>query len=424
MTRRPWWVAPLALALAWLVSSTPAYQRAARALLDAQLNLAWPDGVRDDVAVVDLDDASMRALRAQLGPWPYRRDVIAMVAEFLLELGAKAVVIDLPLTAPRDGDGQLAGTLRHSRRVVLAAQAAGDDAVAHADAPALPPPLGRVLPAHWPRVESASVATPTPALLTAARAVGVAAPLAEAGHLHRLALLHEVQERGLPSLPLAALQALDPDAPLRYAEGRLRLGERSWPLDPQGRVLMKLPSRAAVPTTSFVRVGAAALGITEDGALRRRFAGRTVFVGSSVAAVAKRDALADTTTLAGATSALAAGQVLGAPSRWLDGALIAIALLPAVALWRRERPDSALDTLQPLAAAGAVWMLSTLALAAWGVTSHVAAALAVAAAGWLAALCAARLVRPPPADALAPATDQASMPAAQKRRPARAGLQF
>ena len=421
MTRRLWWVVPLALSLAGLVSLTPVHQRAAQALLGAQLKLAWPDGMRDDVAVVDLDEASLRALQAQLGRWPYRRDVVALLAEYLLELGAKAVVIDLPLTAPREGDGQLAGTLRHSRRVVLAAQASDDDT--HADAPALVPP-GRVLPAHWPRGVSPALDAPTSALLAAANAVGVSAPLAAAGPLHRLTLLHEVQECGLPSLPLAALQALDPDAPLRYAEGRLRLGEHGWPLDPLGRVLVKLPPRTAVPTTSFLRVGAAALGITEDGALRRRFAGRVVFVGSSVAAIAPREALADTITLAGATSALAAGEVLGPPSRGFDAALIAIALLPAVALWRRQRPDPALDTLQALAAAGTVWWLSAVALAAWGVPSHVGVALTVAATGWLLALCAGRRVGRPETGAALSVSGPSSVAPAEKKRPAQAGLQF
>src|SRR5512139_4108905 len=85
MVHRPWWMVPLALALVWLASLTPAQRHASQALFDAQLRLVWPDTQRHDVAVVDIDEASVRALQAQLGKWPYRHDAYALLSEFLLE---------------------------------------------------------------------------------------------------------------------------------------------------------------------------------------------------------------------------------------------------------------------------------------------------------------------------------------------------
>jgi signal transduction histidine kinase/HPt (histidine-containing phosphotransfer) domain-containing protein len=181
-----------------------------------------------------------------------------------------------------------------------------------------------------------------------------------------------------------------PGTPLEYADGRYRLGVHRWPVDASGQIAFKLPAREAIATTSFQRVAAAALGITDDPLLGERFAGRVVFVGSSVFAseqpLVQRDPRPDTRLLAGATSALAADEVLSLPSRALDGLLILIALLPAVALWRRARPDAPVDALLALAAMAAIWMIGTLALAAARVQSHTLIALTVTAVAWALAL--------------------------------------
>jgi len=218
----------------------------------------------------------------------------------------------------------------------------------------------------------------------ASAAVGVVSvQLDDDGRLRRMPLVHEVQGRALPSLPLAVLQALQPDAALEFSDGRYRLGAHRWPVDAQGRVVVKLPAREALATTGFQRVGAAALGITDDPLLRERFAGRVVFVGSSAflsdQAITPRGPLPGTHMLAATTSALAADQVLSPPSRALDAALVVIALLPAMALWRRGRPDAPTDALLALAAAATVLMTSTLALATLRVQSHAFAALTVSA---------------------------------------------
>jgi signal transduction histidine kinase/CheY-like chemotaxis protein/HPt (histidine-containing phosphotransfer) domain-containing protein len=382
------WVAPLAMLLAWLLSLTPLYQRLSMALLDSQMQLALRDAPRDDVAVVDIDDASIRTLQSQFGPWPYRRDTYALLADYLFELGAKLVVFDIVFADAREGDAQLARSIERSSRVVLAAGALREGIDSDTVAREALQQLGRPLPANWPRTSWPALATPTGALLAAqgaSAAVGVVSvQLDDDGRLRRMPLLHDVQGRALPSLPLAVLQALQPDAALEYGDGRYRLGAHRWPVDAQGRVVLKLPPREAIATTGFQRVGAAALGITDDPLLREQFAGRVVFVGSSAFladhAITPRGPLPGTQLLAATTSALAADQVLSPPSRTLDVLLIAIALVPAVLLWRRARPDAPLDALLALAAAATVLMMSTLALALVRVQSHAFAALTVSAA--------------------------------------------
>lgn len=376
MTRRLWWVAPGALALAWLLMLAPGSATVAARLLDLQLRLAWPDAPRRDVAVVLIDDASVRALQARWGSWPYAAATHAALAEFLLEHGARAVVLDVALADTPDP--ALARAMQ-SGRVVLGvrpsrAPHAGTGGIDGAQA--WP---GRTLPAHWPRTAwpSSSALLPMPTAPQAS-ALGMAALPEAEGRIARWPLMHEVQGHGLPALPLAALQAAEPDAPLRYAGGAYTIGRHRWPLDDRGRAVLPHSGVPSVPTIGFLRVGAAAGGITDDRSLREVVAGRIVFVGSSIGGTPT-----ETLRLAAATGALAADRVLLVPSRAFDALLVVIALWPAIALWRRGRADSALDTLWSAGAAGTVLMTSTLGLAAWQLPSHALPALAVCAATWL-----------------------------------------
>ncbi|HTP72127.1 MAG TPA: CHASE2 domain-containing protein, partial [Burkholderiaceae bacterium] len=382
------WVAPLALLLAWLLSLTPLVQRLSYALLDSQMQLALHDPPRNDVAVIDIDDASIRTLQSKLGSWPYRRDTYALLADYLLELGAKLVVFDIVFADARDGDAQLARSIERSGRVVLAAGALREAVDSDTGARDQLRQFGTALPASWPHIDWPALALPTPALLAAqgARpAVGVVSvQLDDDGRLRRMPLLDAVQGRALESLPLAVLQALQPDAALEYGDGHYRFGAHRWPVDAQGRVVLHLPPRQAIATTAFTRVGAAALGSTDDPTLRDRFAGRVVFVGSSAFladhAITPRGPLPGTQLLAATTSLLAADEVLSPPSRLLNMLLIAVALLPTLLLWRRGRPDAPRDAVLALAAAATVLTISTLALAMLRVQSQAFGALTVCAA--------------------------------------------
>jgi CHASE2 domain-containing sensor protein len=378
MMQRPWWVLPLALALVWLASLTPTLPRASHALLDAQLRLAWPATLRGDVAVVDIDAASVRALQLQLGKWPYRRDTYAALADFLFALGARVVVLDVPLPTTRDADDELARLLRRQGGVVLTARALGDAQGGDPDALRT---QGHEWPAQWPRAAWPAAIAPDAGLLATRASLGLVAPIdGSDGRLHRWPLLHEVNGRGVPALPLAALQALQPDAPLRYGDGRVHLGARSWPLDAQGRVVTTLP--AGEPVLGFMRVTAAAQGITDDAGLRSRVRGRIVFVGSSLGGDA-RGALPATAVWAAATRALAAGQALGPQSRALNALLLAVAVLPLLTLRWRRRSDLRTEALLAAAAMLTVLMASMLALQAFGLPSQPLSALLIPAAGWV-----------------------------------------
>src|SRR5262245_61599771 len=317
--RRLVWVAPLALLIAGLLSLTPLHQRLSLALLDSQMQLALRDLPFDDVAVVDIDDASIKTLQQQLGPWPYRRDTYALLADYLLELGAKRVVCDIVFGDARDGDGALNRSIERSGRIVLAAGALRESIDSDTAARNALQRVGAPLPANWPRTIWPALTVPAASLAVAqpaSGAVGVmSVQLDEDGRLRRMPFVHEAQGVGVPALPLAALQAAAPATALEYSEGRYRFGSHRWRVDPHGRVVLKLPAPEAVPTLAFARVAAAALGITRDESLRAAVVGRTVFVGSTAFladhAITPRGPLPGTQVLAATTSALANDRVLG-----------------------------------------------------------------------------------------------------------------
>lgn len=383
------WAAPLALLLAALLALAPLHQRLSQLLLDAQMRLALPEHALDDVTVVDIDDASIESLQPQFGAWPYRRDTYALLADYLLELGARQVVFDIVFADPREGDAALARSIEGSNgRIVLAAGALREAIEIDSAARGAAARIGTPLADDWPRTHWPGLATPTAALLPAQPAPGsvgvVSVQVDDDGRLRRFPLLHEVQGLALPSLPLAALQALQPGQALQYANGRFSLGNHHWRVDERGRVALKLPAPTTLTTLRLRRVASAALGMVRDDALQASIVGRTVFVGSSAFladhAITPRGPLPGTQVLAATMSALANDRVLAPPSRAWGAVWIALALLPALRLWRRGAPDARTDAVLALAAAFAVLMGSTLLLALGGRQSLALPALTVSAA--------------------------------------------
>src|SRR5580704_7314120 len=62
-------------------------------LLMRQRPIAYP--ADPDVVVLDIDEASLAAMRSQYGRWPWPREVLARVAAKLETGGARAVIFDI-----------------------------------------------------------------------------------------------------------------------------------------------------------------------------------------------------------------------------------------------------------------------------------------------------------------------------------------
>jgi signal transduction histidine kinase/CheY-like chemotaxis protein/HPt (histidine-containing phosphotransfer) domain-containing protein len=342
------WVPMLALVVGLLVDATPLGANLSRPIGDWQLRLAAPHAPPRGVVVVDIDDASLHALRPAFGNWPYRRDVYALVVQTLRAAGAQAVAIDLLLADARDGDAALAREMAApGAPVVLAAAGmryAQDDGARVDTTPAVQTGASPAL--AWP-----SMALPAATLWPAAGVlprVGVITTLLDAdGRLRRLPLWHQWHGYRLPLLSLAVWRATAPaDAP-----------QPPWPLDADGSVAVPFAGTAGeVATLRFAEVARAALGQASLAALRDRVDGRAVFIGASAlladTAMTASGQVTGTQALAQTYAALRDDRLLRPDSAWAQALLLAVALVPAMLTWRRGRAAPPLDAAA--AAAGAV----------------------------------------------------------------------
>ena len=154
------------------------------------------------IRVVAIDEASL----AQLGQWPWRRQLLADLTDRLFELGAAVVAYDVlfpEAEAAGNGDGAFARALAGRPTVLAMARTPGGDAppsgrggyaVVGGDPAGVLPPLG-------------TVAAPLPMLAEAASALGVANLDRDgAGTARRLPLLWGSERGPLAALTIEALR--------------------------------------------------------------------------------------------------------------------------------------------------------------------------------------------------------------------------
>ena len=382
------WLPLLALALAGLLGLTPLQRHWSNALHD--ISLRWltsqqPEAPSTDVLVIDIDDDALHQLEPTLGPWPYRRDLYALLIDTLRRAGARLIVFDIVFSGARPGDDALARAINQGHDVVLAAsaqpQASGADA-ARSD-PGLSSlfrPAGNGEPAatDWPalvlpdagllsgilagRLANTSTAGKDPAVDHWGSVGVLSAPLDSDGVLRRLPLLHQAKGWLLPSLPLAAW--------LMHEQANaepLRELLRHWPHDAQSRIAYLPPANArAIPQLTFATLLADALGQTAGQTTRAAVAGRTVFVGSSAflagAVMTPLGTRRGLEVQASAYDALLHGSVLRPAGAARQAALLALALAPSLWAWRRRRTALLVDGSAALAVALLVGAASLAAL--------------------------------------------------------------
>ncbi len=387
-----WWVPGGALLAGLLLAALPVHEQLSRPFIDAQSRWAAAPEPVQGVLIIDIDDASLRALQPRLGAWPYPRDVYALSIETLRDAGARAIAIDLLLSEPGSGDRALSRALaRDGAPVVLAAAglrgpalhsapSAGDLAPTHR---APKSAADSTLPAQsWPEL-AWPVRSLWPAPDQAPRIGVITDPLDDDGRLRRTSLWHEAENRRWPSFALAVWQATAP------AGAAARTPD--WPVDSQGRIGLPplLPQRTA-PVLPFETLARAALGDADSGELAAQVRGRVVFIGSSAllgdAVLVPTGQVSGTALLAQTYAALRDGHVVAPPSWRTEALLMALALIPALLLWRRGRARPARDAAEALLGVAAV-VATGWAWAAWGQTqTHWAPPLAILLTGAVLAL--------------------------------------
>jgi signal transduction histidine kinase len=385
-----------ALLAALLLALTPGAGRLQRGIDDALSIHALPPLPTGPLLVVDLDQDSIQRLKPAFGPWPFRRDAYALLVDYLREAGARALVIGVVLADEREGDAALQRSLHAPGAPVVLAAAAWR---APAQTDAAQRPLAAA-PASVPAaIQAPALSWPDwllPAPLQAPRVGLLTLPIDADGRLRRLPVLHAVDGRQLPSLPVAVAQALQGDGvPLTFdaSTGVFRLGSLHWPADAQGQLrLPPLPPAEAFQRLPFHALAGAAAGATVDAALRAQLAGRVVFIGSSAGldprVMTPDGQRAATDWLAGAYAALAQQRVLRPAPALALPALLVLALLPSLTTMWRGHGAPWRDAASAAAVALALLAAAVLLLRGAQVLLPIGLPLASLGAGWLLALAA------------------------------------
>ena len=339
------WLPALAWAISALFALSPIYGRMTDAMDDFHQRLFARSQSFDAALVIDIDDASLQKLQPVIGSWPFKRDIYAVVTEYLREAGAAVVVFDIVFADPREGDEELRASIERGSVALAGSGRIGSTGIS-------PVAMAKLRDMAWPgdgalpSTSWAGLILPTDRLLVPGVQLGLISVATDAdGVLRRMPLVHQVAGYKLPSLPVAAHFArrgsLPPQA--EAMRGRLRIGQLDMPVDEAGRAVLLFPSNAGeVPTLAFDQVVAAALGLGEREGLREMIAERTVFIGSTAffsdRAITPLGQMSGSTVIAVAFEALAGGRLLK-PRVWSWNALLlALALVPAFVGGGRRKP--------------------------------------------------------------------------------------
>lgn len=208
--------------------------------VDARFRLAAdPRRASEDIVLVAIDDASIKALEPAVGRWPWPRDTHAMLLSFLERSGARMVIFDLLFTE-RDaqypeGDLQLAAATCRAGSVVHVASLGHQDTgiTTH-----------KVLERHTLPLTGGfdtfrQIDLPLPRIAECARTLGhVATILDRDGPWRRYLLFAGHDERLWPSLALAASLAARNESleSVSIEHRRVTIGELEIPLDRDWRL--------------------------------------------------------------------------------------------------------------------------------------------------------------------------------------------
>lgn len=346
-----WCVLPTVLLVAWLLSLTPVHNRLLNSLHDSELRLVAQERHFDSSLVVDIDETSLRQLAPYVGAWPFKHDFYALVIDYLREAGAKVIALDIVFADARGDESALKRSLSKMGPVVLAVgglreppytatvdQTFLQDLAWHASTPVTATEWAAYLPPTAALFSQPAGSTPR---------VGMISVRADAdGIVRGLPLLHRSGNVLLPSLPLAAVTAMDPVVSLEQVGRQLQVGAHQWPLDARGYVLLNYPANHdALRVMPFHVLALAALGVADQISLSEQFKGRAVFIGGSAmlgdSVLTPLGPRSGTVMHALGYESLSRGLVIR-PARWfIDAWLVLIACVPM--LWAAARARTSLS---------------------------------------------------------------------------------
>ena len=271
------------LAIAGALSLTDVMKGIELKLGDSIAHLTAPVGDFSDVVVVDVDEQSMARLEPQIGPWPYDRDVYALVNRYLLQADVAAIAYDILFSEARRGDDEFAATL--TRQVVLPVASLPFGSAGHNSN--YKNQLAAAAWAHgddWPAKAWDDLTLPLDKFITQAR-VGVISLEPDAdGILRRVPLLHKIHGEVLPALATSVLKVIGVPVEVDAKARKVRIAGTALPEDAEHLVSLRYPrdflNLRIVP---FYQVALAASGSKQYASLAQSLRGKTIYIGSSSA---------------------------------------------------------------------------------------------------------------------------------------------
>jgi signal transduction histidine kinase/CheY-like chemotaxis protein len=271
-----------AVLAAVLLATTSLMQAVDLKLGDALASLTAPATEFDELLVFDVDEASMKTLEPQIGPWPYDRDVYALVNRYLLQSGATVVAYDILFSESRRGDAEFAATL--GPKVVLPVSAlpygSGGQAANYDQR------LAAMAWAHgdgWPAKVWDDLTLPLDKFSARAKVGVISLEPDLDGVLRRVPLLHSIHGQVLPSLAATVLKEASGGLALDVQKRQVMLNGTALPQDAQHLVALRYPQQLALRIVPFYQLALAASGNAKYAALADSIRGKTVYVGSSSA---------------------------------------------------------------------------------------------------------------------------------------------
>jgi adenylate cyclase len=209
---------------------------------------AQPITARRDIALVDIDEYSLRNLEPNTGKWPWPRAVHSMLIDYLVRAPAKVIVYDVVFSGAdtrsgfpfggttwtgAESDQALADSVKTAGNVIVPVDATFEGAPGPSTAAVPRAPDGGFRLESARPVERKVIATPYAALADVSAGFGHNLVVLDAdGPLRHTVPFVESSGTGIPSLGLMAavrLLGLSPDS-VRVEDDVLRIGDRAMPM--------------------------------------------------------------------------------------------------------------------------------------------------------------------------------------------------
>ena len=274
-----------------------------------------PTPARDDIAIVEINESTVRALAPIVGRWPWPRLIHSGVINYLARSRARAIVYDVAFTEADtqgsyriggrmlpgpESDAELIAAVRRAGNVVLLADAlflgleTESKTLEACGKPAVP---GTAYAPGPGLLSKPCVLLPFSDLRAVAAAVGHNYLQKDSGGVAR-AIFPFIESQGVavPSLGLAAVLMAGqvPADSVRLADQTIQIADATLPLRDDGELLLKLRgpaagADAAFPVHSFFDVLLSEQNVVDGKAPpipESAFAGKVVFVGTSASGLA------------------------------------------------------------------------------------------------------------------------------------------